>query len=120
MRFAFNSVLDPSRDTFPFATIWSSGTAFIDEVLPFFPRAEDFDTICASFVRHFSAMCPALTIPTAINHAKSFSRMTRAQQAQVSLPCLGVFLMICALGKNCDWKARPSVWIARCACWVRF
>ncbi|KAI3484686.1 hypothetical protein L1887_52112 [Cichorium endivia] len=105
MRFAFNSVLDPSRDTFPFATIWSSGTAFIDEVLPFFPRAEDFDTICASFVRHFSAMCPALTIPTAINHAKSFSRMTRTQQAQVSLPWLGVFLMICALGKNCDLES---------------
>ncbi|SPO20621.1 uncharacterized protein UTRI_00097 [Ustilago trichophora] len=105
MQSAFNSVLDPSRDTFPFATIWSSGTAFIDEVLPFFPRPEDFDSICASFVRHFSAMCPALTIPTAIDHAKTFSRMPRKQQAQVSLPWLAVFLMICALGKNCDLES---------------
>uniref|UniRef100_V5GUV9 Xylanolytic transcriptional activator regulatory domain-containing protein n=1 Tax=Kalmanozyma brasiliensis (strain GHG001) TaxID=1365824 RepID=V5GUV9_KALBG len=102
---AFNSVLDPSRDTFPFATIWSSGTAFIDEILPFFPRPEDFDSICASFVRHFSAMCPALTMPNAIDHAKSFSRMTRKQQSQVSLPWLAVFLMICALGKNCDLES---------------
>ncbi|SPO19706.1 uncharacterized protein UTRI_00097_B [Ustilago trichophora] len=105
MQSAFNSVLDPSRDTFPFATIWSSGTAFIEEVLPFFPRPEDFDSICASFVRHFSAMCPALTIPTAIDHAKTFSRMPRKQQAQVSLPWLAVFLMICALGKNCDLES---------------
>ncbi|CBQ67448.1 conserved hypothetical protein [Sporisorium reilianum SRZ2] len=102
---AFNSVLDPSRDTFPFATIWTSGTAFIDEVLPFFPRPHDFDSICASFVRHFSAMCPALTIPYAIDHAKTFSRMTRKQQSQVSLPWLAVFLMICALGKNCDLES---------------
>ena len=105
MQSAFNSVLDPSRDTFPFATIWSSGTAFIQEVLPFFPRAEDFDSICASFVRHFSAMCPALTIPTAIDYAKTFSRMSRKQQAQISLPWLAVFLMICALGKNCDLES---------------
>ncbi|SPC65071.1 uncharacterized protein UHOD_00115 [Ustilago sp. UG-2017b] len=102
MQSAFNSVLDPSRDTFPFATIWSSGTAFIEEVLPFFPKPEDFDSICASFVRHFSAMCPALTIPTAIDYARTFSRMDRKQQSQVSLPWLAVFLMICALGKNCD------------------
>ncbi|CDU23664.1 uncharacterized protein SPSC_02293 [Sporisorium scitamineum] len=105
MQSAFNSVLDPSRDTFPFATIWSSGTAFIDEVLPFFPRPQDFDSICASFVRHFSAMCPALTIPYAIDHAKTFSRMSRKQQSQVSLPWLAVFLMICALGKNCDLES---------------
>ncbi|TKY90087.1 hypothetical protein EX895_000085 [Sporisorium graminicola] len=105
VRSAFNSVLDPSRDTFPFATIWTSGTAFIDEVLPFFPRPEDFDIICVSFVRHFSAMCPALTIPNAIDHAKTFSRMSRKQQSQVSLPWLAVFLMICALGKNCDLES---------------
>ncbi|KAJ9477151.1 C6 transcription factor [Pseudozyma hubeiensis] len=105
MQSAFNSVLDPSRDTFPFATIWSSGTAFIDEVLPFFPKPDEFDSICASFVRHFSAMCPALTIPTAIDHAKAFSRMSRKQQSQVSLPWFAVFLMICALGKNCDLES---------------
>lgn len=105
MQSAFNSVLDSSRDTFPFATIWSSGTAFIDEVLPFFPRPDEFDNICASFVCHFSAMCPALTIPTAIDHAKAFSRMSRKQQAQVSLPWFAVFLMICAHGKNCDLES---------------
>lgn len=102
---AFNSLLDPSHDTFPFATIWSSGQDFFDEVLPFFPRQEEFDSICASFVRHFSAMCPALTIPFAINHARTFSRMTREEKGQVSLPWLAVFLMICALGKDCDLES---------------
>lgn len=105
MSSALTSVLDHSRDTFPFATIWSSGTAFIEEVLTFFPRPEEFDIICAAFVRHFSAMCPALTIPTAINHAKAFSRMSKEKQSGVSLPWLSVFLMICALGKNCDLES---------------
>ncbi|PWZ02984.1 hypothetical protein BCV70DRAFT_156181 [Testicularia cyperi] len=105
---AFNSLLDPSRDTFPFATIWSSGTAFIDEIVPFFPKQDEFDGICASFVRHFSAMCPALTVPMAINHARDFSRMSKEEKSQVSLPWLAVFLMICALGKNCDLESTSA------------
>ena len=99
---AFNGVLDPSRDHFPFATIWSSGNTFIDEVLPFFPRPDEFDSICQSFVRHFSAMCPALTIPHAVAQAREFSRLSRVEQANTSLPWLAVFFMICAMGKNCD------------------
>ncbi|SPO35276.1 uncharacterized protein PSFLO_00747 [Pseudozyma flocculosa] len=99
---AFNRLLDPSSDTFPFATIWSSGDRFLDEVLPFFPTPDEFDAICQAFVRHFSAMCPALTVPSAIEHAREFSRLPREQQAGVPLPWLAVFLMICAMGINCD------------------
>ncbi|KAN0066583.1 hypothetical protein ACQY0O_000677 [Thecaphora frezii] len=99
---AFNGLLDPSHDMLPFATIWSSGDAFFDEVLPLFPTPDEFDAICQSFVRHFSAMCPALTVPSAIEHAREFSRLSREQQAGVPLPWLAVFLTICAMGINCD------------------
>lgn len=40
---AFNGLLYPEVDSFPFVTIWSSGSSFKQEVLRLIPEAVDKD-----------------------------------------------------------------------------
>ncbi|PWN50457.1 hypothetical protein IE53DRAFT_95150 [Violaceomyces palustris] len=65
-------------------------------------HARSSTRIMQSFLRHFAALFPALSSPNAVTAAREFSHRSIEEQEKVPLPALAVFLMIIAIGKNCD------------------
>jgi hypothetical protein len=103
---AFNGLLYPMTDSFPFETIWSSGATFKQEVLPLLPSYKRGRAVLDAFKRFVRTASPGLLDSNMLVPALDFlckkrrSPEERAKRELISLPWLASFLMIVAVGQE--------------------